>query len=99
MEQNINDLKLKISKDLNRLNQSSQVFDEIINDYNTLYRNYLNIKKMPDKAPRLSSTQINYFKPEEMIKTDQTELEKNYNTLLEKYSKEKNENEKNIIKN
>ena len=98
MEQNINDLKLKISKDLNRLNQSSQVFDEIINDYNTLYRNYLNIKKMPDKAPRLSSTQINYFKPEEMIKTDQTELEKNYNTLLEKYSKEKNENEKNIVK-
>ena len=67
-------LKLKISQTLNNLNQSSQVFDEMINDYNTLYKKYMNIQKMQEKNQRLYSFQIK--QPEEVIKPDQTELEK-----------------------
>ena len=86
-------LKLKISQTLNNLNQSSQVFVEMINDYNTLYKKYMNIQKIPEQNQRLYSFQI---KPEEVIKTDQTELEKKYNLIEEQYLKKKTENEKNI---
>jgi ABC-type uncharacterized transport system fused permease/ATPase subunit len=86
-------LKLKISQTLNNLNQSSQVFVEMINDYNTLYKKYMNIQKIPEQNQRLYSFQI---KPEEVIKTDQTELEKKYNLIEEQYLKKKKENEKNI---
>ena len=87
-------LKLKISQTLNNLNQSSQVFDEMINDYNTLYKKYMNIQKMQEKNQRLYSFQIK--QPEEVIKPDQTELEKKYNLMEEQYFKKKTENEKNI---
>ena len=87
-------LKLKISQTLNNLNKSSQVFDEMINDYNTLYKKYMNIQKMPEQNQRLYSFQIK--QPEEVIKTDQTELEKKYNLMEEQYFKKKTENEKNI---
>lgn len=95
MEENKDNLKLKISKSLHNLNQSSQVFDDMINDYNTLYKKYLNVKKFSEQTQRINSFVAN--KNEDFPKVDQ-ELEKNYNTLLEKYSKEKSENEKNIEK-
>ena len=94
MEDNNNNLRLKISKALNGLNKSSRVFDEMINDYNTLYKKYLNIKKIPEQTQRLNSFQVN-IKPEDgTIKPDQTELDKDYQILLEKLSNLKAENER-----
>ena len=37
-------LKLKISDSLEKLNKSSLVFDDMINDYNTLDTKYINIQ-------------------------------------------------------
>ena len=92
MEGNKDNLKLKISKALNSLNKSSQVFDEMINDYNTLYKQYINIKKIPEQTQRLNSIMV-ANKPEDgVIKPDQTELDKNYQILLEKLSNVKAEN-------
>ena len=94
MEGNKDYLKLKISKALNSLNKSSQVFDEMINDYNTLYKQYINIKKIPEQTQRLNSIMV-ANKPEDgVIKPDQTELDKNYQILLEKLSNVKAENER-----
>ena len=74
-------LKSKISQTLNSLNKSSKVFDDMINDYNTLYKKYMNIQKLPEqnqRNQRLNTVQF-FTKPEEApFKVDQTELEKKY---------------------
>ena len=95
MESENNDLKLKISQSLNNLNQRSEAFDELINDYNILYKKYMDIQKRPEANQRLLSFQIN--KPEETPKVDQSELEKKYNLMEKEYFKKKEENEKNIV--
>ena len=47
-----NSLKLKISDSLEKLNKSSLVFDDMINDYNTLYTKYINIQLMAEQNQR-----------------------------------------------
>ena len=92
-------LKSKISQTLNSLNKSSKVFDDMINDYNTLYKKYMNIQKLPEqnqRNQRLNTVQF-FTKPEEApFKVDQTELEKKYKLMEEQYFKLKNINEQNI---
>ena len=86
-------LKSKISKKLDNLNQSSEVFDEMINDYNDLYQKYINIQIIAEQNQRLTSINI---KKQEVNKMDQSELEKQYKLLQEEYIKVKNSNEKNL---
>ena len=84
--------KIKISQTLNRLNHANQTFDDMINDYNILYKKYMDLLKRPENQ-RLYSFQT---KPEEVVKNDQTELEKQLNYMKDEYLKEKKKNEKNI---
>ena len=99
MDSEKKDLKLKISQTLNKLNSSSQVFIEMINDYNTLYKKYITIQKLPEqnqRNQRLNTVQF-FSKPEEMTsKLEQSELEKKYKLMEEQYFKQKSINEKNI---
>ena len=92
MEPNNFELKSKISQALNKLNQSSQVFDDMIDDYNILYKKYMDLQKRPEQKQRLYSMQV---KQEEVVKND-PELEKQYNLMKNEYLKKKEENEKNI---
>ena len=91
-EEEKKNLKTKISHALNRLNHGNQTFDDMINDYNILYKKYMNLLKRPENQ-RLYSFQV---KSEEVVKTDQTELEKQLNYMKDEYLKEKKKNEKNI---
>ena len=99
MDPKILNLKSKISQTLNNLNKSSKVFDDMINDYNALYKKYMNIQKLPEqnqRNQRLNTIQF-FSKPEETpLKVDQTELEKKYKLMEEQYFKLKNINEQNI---
>ena len=67
MEPNNFELKSKISQALNKLNQSSQVFDDMIDDYNILYKKYMDLQKRPEQKQRLYSMQV---KQEEVVKND-----------------------------
>ena len=84
-----NQLKLKISKSLEKLNKSSLVFDDMINDYNTLYTKYINIQLMAEQNQRFNKLQL--MKAQENVsKMDQAELEQAYNSLQEEFLKIKN---------
>ena len=91
-----NILKKKISESLENLNQSSQVFDDMINDYNTLYQKYISIQIMAEQNQRLSSIQLSKAQ-ENVSKMDQAELEKAYNTLQEEFLKAKNSKEETLV--
>lgn len=93
MEQ-VNILKSKISYNLNNLNKSSQVFDDMINDYNTLYQKYIDIQFRTEPSQRLNSIQVS--KIENLINPDESELEKKYKLLQDEFVKLKSTNEKNI---
>ena len=82
-------LKLKISDSLEKLNKSSLVFDDMINDYNTLYTKYINIQLMAEQNQRFNKLQL--MKAQENVsKMDQAELEQAYNSLQEEFLKIKN---------
>ena len=89
-------LKKKIAKSLENLNQSSQVFDDMINDYNTLYEKYISIQLMAEQNQRLSSIQLSKVQ-ENASKMDQAELEKAYNSLQEEILKLKNSKEEALV--
>ena len=91
-----NILKKKISESLENLNQSSQVFDDMINDYNTLYQKYISIQIMAEQNQRLNSIQLSKAQ-ENVSKMDQAELEKAYNTLQEEFLKAKNSKEETLV--
>ena len=89
-------LKLKISDSLEKLNKSSLVFDDMINDYNTLYSKYINIQLMAEQNQRLNKIQL--IKAQENIsKMDQAELEQAYNSLQEEFMKIKNSKEETLV--
>ncbi len=81
------DLKSKISSKLNSLNQRSIVFDNIINDYNILYKKYTEIQLRNEGNPYMTKLKIDNVQ-------DQGELEK----LKEDYLKIKKEKEEYIVK-
>lgn len=89
-------LKSKIKDKLTNLNKNSEVFDEMINDYNILYQKYIGIQLREEQRQRLNTISYNQQQPQEMNKVDQTELEKKYNLLQEEYLKVKSANEKNL---
>ena len=94
-------LKMKISKSLESLNQSSQVFDEMIKDYKILYEKYIYNRLASEKTQRLNSIQLSKAQ-EGLSKMDQAELEKSYNLLQEEFLKAKNSKEEayvNLTKN
>ena len=96
-----NQLKMKISKSLESLNQSSHVFDEMIKDYKTLYEKYINSRLASEQTQRLNSIQLSKAQ-ENVGKMDQAELEKSYNLLQEEFLKAKNSKEEayvNLTKN
>ena len=70
-------LKKKIAESLDNLNQSSRVFDDMINDYNILYQKYISIQIMAEQNQRLTSIQLSKAQ-ENASKMDQAELEKAY---------------------
>ena len=89
-------LKLKISDSLEKLNKSSLVFDDMINDYNTLYSKYINIQLMAEQNQRLNKIQL--IKAQENIsKMDQAELEQAYNSLQEEFLKIKDSKEATLV--
>ena len=91
-----NQLKLKISKSLEKLNKSSLVFDDMINDYNTLYTKYINIQLMAEQNQRFNKLQL--MKAQENVsKMDQAELEQAYNSLQEEFLKIKNSKEETLV--
>ena len=89
-------LKKKIAKSLENLNQSSQVFDDMITDYNVLYQKYISIQLMAEQNQRLSSIQLSKVQ-ENASKMDQAELEKAYNALQEEILKLKNSKEEALV--
>jgi len=89
-------LKRKITESLDRLNQSSLVFDDMINDYNTLYQKYISIQIMAEQNQRLNSIQLSKVS-ENVSRMDQAELEKAYNTLQEEFLKAKNSKEETLV--
>ena len=91
-----NQLKKKISESLENLNQSSQVFEHMINDYNTLYQKYISIQIMAEQNQRLSSIQLSKVQ-ENVSKMDQAQLEQAYNTLQEEFIKTKNSKEETLV--
>jgi len=89
-------LKLKISDSLEKLNKSSLVFDDMINDYNTLYTKYINIQLMAEQNQRFNKLQM--MKAQENVsKMDQAELEQAYNSLQEEFLKIKNSKEETLV--
>ena len=89
-------LKLKISDSLEKLNKSSLVFDDMINDYNTLYTKYINIQLMAEQNQRFNKLQL--MKAQENVsKMDQAELEQAYNSLQEEFLKIKNSKEETLV--
>ena len=89
-------LKLKISDSLEKLNKSSLVFDDMINDYNTLYTKYINIQLVAEQNQRFNKLQL--MKAQENVsKMDQAELEKAYNSLQEEFLKIKNSKEETLV--
>ena len=89
-------LKQKITESLENLNQSSQVFEHMINDYNTLYQKYISIQIMAEQNQRLNSIQLSKVQ-ENVSKMDQAQLEQAYNTLQEEFLKEKNSKEETLV--
>ena len=89
-------LKKKIAQSLDNLNQSSQVFDDMITDYNVLYQKYISIQLMAEQNQRLSSIQLSKVQ-ENASKMDQAELEKAYNALQEEILKLKNSKEEALV--
>jgi len=91
-----NQIKKKISESLEKLNQSSRVFDDMINDYNTLYQKYISIQLMAEQNQRINSIQLSKAQ-ENVAKMDQAQLEQAYNTLQEEFLKTKNSKEETLI--
>ena len=91
-----NQIKKKISESLEKLNQSSRVFDDMINDYNTLYQKYISIQIMAEQNQRINSIQLSKVQ-ENVAKMDQAQLEQAYNTLQEEFLKTKNSKEETLI--
>ena len=89
-------LKKKIAESLDNLNQSSRVFDDMINDYNILYQKYISIQIMAEQNQRLTSIQLSKAQ-ENASKMDQAELEKAYNSLQEELLKLKNSKEEALV--
>ena len=89
-------LKLKISDSLEKLNKSSLVFDDMINDYNTLYTKYINIQLMAEQNQRFNKLQLMKVQ-ENVSKMDQAELEQAYNSLQEEFMKIKNSKEETLV--
>ena len=89
-------LKQKITESLENLNQSSQVFEHMINDYNTLYQKYISIQIMAEQNQRLNSIQLSKVQ-ENVSKMDQAQLEQAYNTLQEEFIKAKNSKEETLV--
>ena len=90
------ELKKKISESLENLNQSSQVFEHMINDYNTLYQKYINIQIMAEQNQRLNSIQLSKVQ-ENVSKMDQDQLQQAYSTLQEEFIKAKNSKEETLV--
>jgi WD40 repeat protein len=88
--------KLKISDSLEKLNKSSLVFDDMINDYNTLYTKYINIQLMAEQNQRFNKLQLMKVK-ENVSKMDPAELEQAYNSLQEEFLKIKNSKEETLV--
>ena len=89
-------LKLKISDSLEKLNKNSLVFDDMINDYNSLYSKYINIQLMAEQNQRINKMQL--MKAQENVsKMDQAELEQAYNSLQEEFLKVKNSKEETLV--
>ena len=91
-----NQLKKKIAESLENLNQSSQVFEHMINDYNILYQKYINIQIMAEQNQRLNSIQLSKVQ-ENVSKMDQDQLAQAYNTLQEEFIKTKNSKEETLV--
>ena len=89
-------LKLKISDSLEKLNKSSLVFDDMINDYNTLYTKYINIQLMAEQNQRFNKLQLMKVQ-ENVSKMDPAELEQAYNSLQEEFLKIKNSKEETLV--
>ena len=91
-----NQLKKKIAESLENLNQSSQVFEHMISDYNILYQKYINIQIMAEQNQRLNSIQLSKVQ-ENVSKMDQDQLAQAYNTLQEEFIKTKNSKEETLV--
>lgn len=89
-----NTLTLKIKGTLTKLNKSTEVFDDMINDYNILYQKYIGIQVREEQRQRMST--IANIQHQEVNKAEQTELEKQYAVLKQDYLKIKSSNEKNL---
>ena len=89
-------LKKKIAESLENLNQSSQVFEHMINDYNTLYQKYISIQIMAEQNQRLNNIQLSKVQ-ENVSKMDQAQLEQAYSTLQEEFIKAKNSKEETLV--
>lgn len=85
-------LKSKICKALEEQNQSSQVFDVIIKDFNTLYKKYISLSS--GKYISLSTISQNTNNDEENFsKMNRNDLEKNCNKLKQELLKTNRSNE------
>jgi len=89
-------LKLKISESLEKLNKSSLIFDDMINDYNTLYTKYINIQLVAEQNQRFNKLQMMKVQ-ENVSKMDQAELEQAYSSLQEEFLKIKNSKEETLV--
>ena len=79
-----NQLKQKISLSLEKLNKSTFVFDEIITDYNYLYKKFINL-------------QYNALKKEQEVIKIQNNDNEDYKLLKEDYFKLKEDYEKKLL--
>ena len=80
-----NQLKQKISLSLEKLNKSTFVFDEIITDYNYLYKKFINLKyNTLIKEQEVIKIQNNDNEDYKLLKEDYFKLKEDYeNKLLE----------------
>ena len=90
------EIKKKISESLENLNQSSQVFENMINDYKILYDKYINIQILAEQNQRLNSIQISKVQ-ENVSKMDPDQLQQAYSTLHEEFMKAKNSKEETLV--
>ena len=91
-------MRQKISISLENLNKSTFAFDEMISDYNSLYKKYTDMQMGQEQNPRKNTMS---FSSNLITKKSEKNDEEDYNFLKDKYFKLKESNEQNLqeIKN
>ena len=89
-------MRQKISISLENLNKSTFAFDEMISDYNSLYKKYIDMQMGQEQNPRKNTMS---FSSNLITKKSEKNDEEDYNFLKDKYFKLKESNEQNLKKN